>query len=316
MVDTWDETKPAGSRNPKLGDDDIREFKRAVRERLAADHEFEASESPAFGASQSKIGHHKWIRMIATSSPPSTLVSQAAIFVSEISGIPEIFARAADDGTVTQLTTSGCSLLRQAVLEALAAVTATAGEINTVADGPTARNQHVHSNLGVLAGAGMTGGGDLTTSITLAHDAHTGDVTGTSGLTIANDIIGPSKLYTGFAAVIREPQGGNEITTGDTSWDNVMTIPFIMPVGPTSLNGKACLKNSDGGQNAYCRFGIGGSYSGQAVRNADSYSWTAFAAALDVSGLTPGTEYTLNVYLYTQGAGDTAYLNGIHIWWV
>ena len=55
MAETWDETKPAGSRSPALGDDDIREFKVAIRERLAADHDFEASESPAFGAAGSTL---------------------------------------------------------------------------------------------------------------------------------------------------------------------------------------------------------------------------------------------------------------------
>lgn len=33
-TDQWDETKPADSRQAKLGDDDIREFKRQIRERM------------------------------------------------------------------------------------------------------------------------------------------------------------------------------------------------------------------------------------------------------------------------------------------
>ena len=33
-TDSWDETLPADARNPALGDDDIRDFKRQVRERM------------------------------------------------------------------------------------------------------------------------------------------------------------------------------------------------------------------------------------------------------------------------------------------
>ena len=56
---TWDETKPAGSRARSLGDDDIREFKYAIRERLATDHEFADDES-----GNDNIGYHKWMTLI------------------------------------------------------------------------------------------------------------------------------------------------------------------------------------------------------------------------------------------------------------
>ena len=56
---SWDEDKPANTRNISLGDDDIREFKYAIRERLAKDHQFAADET-----GDSYIGWHKQVSLI------------------------------------------------------------------------------------------------------------------------------------------------------------------------------------------------------------------------------------------------------------
>ncbi len=80
MAEIWDETKPAGSRNPILGDDDIREFKRAVRERLASDHEFASAESPAFGDSGSVIGLHKKVTLTEQTSDPTVPENTFGVF--------------------------------------------------------------------------------------------------------------------------------------------------------------------------------------------------------------------------------------------
>ena len=98
MADTWDETKPAGSRNPKLGDDDIREFKRAVRERLAEDHVFESTETTAFGAASSQIGHHKKCVFVEQSSSPETAANEAALFSMEVGGTSVLVGRHESNG--------------------------------------------------------------------------------------------------------------------------------------------------------------------------------------------------------------------------
>jgi hypothetical protein len=107
MAETWDETKPAGSRNPKLGDDDIREFKRAMRERLAEDHDFNASESPAYGAGGSTIGHHKALRLIQQGADPATLSTEGALYTKSTSGNSELWMRATSSGTPAQFTRGG-----------------------------------------------------------------------------------------------------------------------------------------------------------------------------------------------------------------
>ena len=48
----------------------------------------------------------------------------------------------------------------------------------------------------ITAGSGLSGGGILTADRTISHAAHTGDVTGTTALTIANSIVSQAKLKT------------------------------------------------------------------------------------------------------------------------
>lgn len=111
MTETWDETKPAGSRNPKLGDDDIREFKRAMRERLAEDHEFQATESPAFGDTGYKIGKHKYVTLIEQTSDKTTLENEIAVVAKDDGSNPEIFLIPESAGTAKKLTQSSVTKL-------------------------------------------------------------------------------------------------------------------------------------------------------------------------------------------------------------
>jgi hypothetical protein len=75
-------------------------------------------------------------------------------------------------------------------------VTATAAQVNTACGSSTARNEHVHSNITITAGTGLSGGGTLAASRTITHPAHTGDVTGATTLTIASAAVNTTKLKT------------------------------------------------------------------------------------------------------------------------
>jgi hypothetical protein len=109
MAETWDEAKPAGSRSPTLGDDDIREFKRAVRERLAEDHDFEASESPAFGAASSTIGKHKYATLVEQSSDKTTLENEVCLINKAVSSQSELHIIPENGGSAKQLTANNAS---------------------------------------------------------------------------------------------------------------------------------------------------------------------------------------------------------------
>ena len=141
----------------------------------------------------------------------------------------------------------------------------------------------------------------------------TGSLTATQ---IADDAITPAKTSHGFVPVLTMPYPLREFSALGPNWIAQFVIRVKMPSGPTTITGNCNIRSSNGSINAYCRFGIGAAYSGTAARQSSSYGWTAFASALDVSGLTPGTVYTLTVELTAQqSSAYTGYLDGISLWW-
>lgn len=101
-TEQWDEAKPAGSRNLSLGDDDIREFKRAIRERLAQDHSFAADET-----GDSTIGYHNRATFYERSSNEAAVTSAVVVFAKEdTDGNVELFATD-ENGNVFQITRGG-----------------------------------------------------------------------------------------------------------------------------------------------------------------------------------------------------------------
>ena len=108
-VETWDETKPAGSRDANLGDDDIREFKRAIRERLSDSGMYFPSTDDA------DAGKQKWLNFMEQSSNPSSASNQAFLFTKDVSGVTELYWMDSA-GTVTQLTSGGKVLISSLVI--------------------------------------------------------------------------------------------------------------------------------------------------------------------------------------------------------
>ncbi len=100
-TETHDETKPAGSRARSLGDDDIREYKRTIRERLAVDHEFAADES-----GNDAIGIHKKVTMKVLTVDPATYADVGYVYLKTVSGVIELFYKDSA-GTVIQISTAG-----------------------------------------------------------------------------------------------------------------------------------------------------------------------------------------------------------------
>ena len=97
----WDEAKPAGSRALSLGDDDIREFKSAIRERLATDHKFASDETGI-----TTIGYHTKATLIDSASNQAAVTGCGVVFSKTIAGGVELFYVDAA-GNVTQLTSGG-----------------------------------------------------------------------------------------------------------------------------------------------------------------------------------------------------------------
>lgn len=97
---SWDETKPAGSRSIKLGDNDIREFKTQIREIIGVDHDLPSS------GSANDIGQHLRVTLqeqadLGTGAEGTTILGNQTI-----SGKGELVYTDEDDNDV-QLTTGG-----------------------------------------------------------------------------------------------------------------------------------------------------------------------------------------------------------------
>jgi len=99
-TETHDESKPAGTRARSLGDDDIREKDRAIRERLAVDHIFLADETGEDG-----IGIHKQVTMRSIAAP-TAYDDVGYVYCKEVSGVIELFFMDSA-GTEIQLTSVG-----------------------------------------------------------------------------------------------------------------------------------------------------------------------------------------------------------------
>jgi len=96
----WDEDAPAGSDNPRSGDDEIRDTRYGVRERLAMDHVFEATESSG------KIGDHHTIHLSPKTNLGTGATDDPLFGCQYVSGVPELFFVSEDD-TDVQITSGG-----------------------------------------------------------------------------------------------------------------------------------------------------------------------------------------------------------------
>lgn len=102
-TETWNIAQPDGSEARSLGDDRIREMKRALDERLNTDHVKPNSETGI-----TTVGYHRKCTLIEQASNPSIVDSAGIMFVKDADGFNamELFY-IDDDGNVTQFTNAG-----------------------------------------------------------------------------------------------------------------------------------------------------------------------------------------------------------------
>ena len=108
ITNSWDETKPAGTRAPTLGDDDIREFKQQVRERLAVDHDYRSSEAGAESVTvpTGTIGYHVKVTLTERAADPTNVANAGILYTKDDGGDTELYWED-DSGNVKQLTKDG-----------------------------------------------------------------------------------------------------------------------------------------------------------------------------------------------------------------
>lgn len=101
-IETQDVTKPAGTRDRSLGDDDIREFKRAECERQNEDHV-----RPADETGETLVGYHRKVQLYRQTSDPAAVALTGIAYTKDIgAGVIELFYEDAA-GNVIQLTSAG-----------------------------------------------------------------------------------------------------------------------------------------------------------------------------------------------------------------
>lgn len=107
---SWDETNPAGSRALNLGDDDIRDLKYAMRERLAVDHRAYETE-----AGETNILAHNKATLVTQGSDPATVADTAIVYAKDVSAVAELHVKHESAGAI-QLTSGGKLLLSSGIV--------------------------------------------------------------------------------------------------------------------------------------------------------------------------------------------------------
>lgn len=100
-VETWDPSKPAGTRDLSLGDDDIREFKRAIQERLNEDH-VHPSDETGF----TTVGYHRKTTLIKQGSNATAVTDTYILYCKNDGSTDELFG-IDESGNVIQFTDAG-----------------------------------------------------------------------------------------------------------------------------------------------------------------------------------------------------------------
>jgi len=90
----------------------------------------------------------------------------------------------------------------------------------------------------VIAGTGLSGGGRMNANRTINHNAHTGDVTGSTVLTIGNDKVTAAQLYAGKTMAPSVPatailQAAADTERGTTSLSYTKLKEIKIPKGGT-----------------------------------------------------------------------------------
>ena len=104
-TDPIDPAVPAGSEDPKLGDNRIRELARAVAEILNKDHYIGVNGGSGTGYNEDAAGEHNKVTLRATTKP-TAVASKGFVYGKDVGGKIELFYED-EDGTEIQITTGG-----------------------------------------------------------------------------------------------------------------------------------------------------------------------------------------------------------------
>jgi len=101
-----DPNVPAGSEDPKLGDNRIRELAAAVAELLNVDHYMGTDGGAGAGYNEDAAGRHDKVTLRAQTSNPTSVADTTILFAKDVDDKAEAHLKD-EDGNVIQLTTAG-----------------------------------------------------------------------------------------------------------------------------------------------------------------------------------------------------------------
>lgn len=228
-TDAIDVTKPAGSRDPKLGDDDIRELARAVVELINKDHYVGANGGAGVGYNEDAAGEHAKITLNAPlADHPTAETSKGHIYLKDVGGKAELHWQD-EDGDSIQIMSGGT--LNPAIAMLLTGNQTVAGvktfssipKIPTTAptaDEEVAGKKYVDDNVTAL------GAWPAATTVTANPTTSNADVASTEAATDGFFIgVITSSSYTGAAKI--EGRTGPTATDPPTEIKGAATINFV-----------------------------------------------------------------------------------------
>lgn len=98
-TNSWNESTPAGTDPISLGDNEIRQLKVDIRERLNTDHWFPS-------ADVANSGYHRPVHIVEEASDPTAVADVGVLYTKDSGGVTELFYRDSAGG-ITQLTVNG-----------------------------------------------------------------------------------------------------------------------------------------------------------------------------------------------------------------
>lgn len=169
-------------------------------------------------------------------------------------------------------------------------------------------------NRTVTAGTGLSGGGTLTSDLTISHAAHTGDVTGTAELTLADKSVGGSNLSPNGNIVFWTSGATACSTVGWT--DHLKRQIFIVPAkkGFLRLFAKG-VQNPGGG--CFIRLRVSNKYSSGSSELTNN-AWTTQVVncgSVSLSTMTTGEAVEINPQLRSQVDAISATIRDCLVVW-
>jgi co-chaperonin GroES (HSP10) len=158
----------------------------------------------------------------------------------------------------------------------------------------------------ISAGTGLTGGGQLTANRTLSHAAHTGDVTGTGALTLANDTVKHAKIERG-TLVLFSNYDNTEYDQNTNFYVTVLTQHILIPTSGAGTLRFNCRARVVSGSAGTVKINVNAVDSAETSINTGSFA--TYSCTLDISALTANTIYPCAIIIYAN-SGTTIRMQG------